>query len=83
MFTSAELTRILDQELERGNEVGQHSSWPPNLETVITLKYRFGTRYKDNGLSYKTLNDPHYWYAEYVSRRSKEMLTCGFSELKR
>lgn len=83
MFQSAGLNRILQYEIARGNKVRQRSPWPPNIETAVTLKFRFDTACKESGVTFRVLNDPHYWYAEYVSSQSKEMLVCGFSKLKK
>lgn len=81
LFTSAALNDIVQQEINRGNSVRKHAPWPPSVDTIFGLKYRFGQSYRVHGLFYNVINDPHYWYAEIVSAATKEMLIYGFSEL--
>ena len=80
MFKSGVLNEILETELKQGNLVTQKSNWPPSLDLVICLKYRFDRDYSRSGLRHRVLNDPHYWYAEIHSSATQEMLVCGFKK---
>ena len=76
MFESNELNEILKSELGLGNEIAEESAWPPNCKKIIILKRRFHHSYENNGLDYRKINDPHYWYAEYSTSNQAECLAC-------
>jgi hypothetical protein len=78
MFESEELNVILQMELANGNEVAEQSAWPPKCKNLVILKRRFRQQYDAGGLSYRRINDRHYWYAEYSTNNSSECLACGF-----
>ena len=78
MFESDALNEILQAELSRGNEVAEQSAWPPKCKNLVVLKRRFQQQYEAGDLSYRRINDKHYWYAEYSTSNNAECLACGF-----
>lgn len=78
MFESEELNAILQAELASGNEVAEQSAWPPKCKSLVILKRRFRQQYDAGSLSYRKINDRHYWYAEYSTSNSSEFLACAF-----
>jgi len=60
VFKSKELSSLLEEELKKGNQVAENSSWPPNCETLIILNDRFIRKYECNNLVYREIKDSHY-----------------------
>lgn len=71
------LRKIVDVELSRGNAVSE--SWD-NWGFVVLLSLPFReTHDLDSGkLSYREVNDPHYWKSEYTCEEHQQSVACGF-----
>jgi hypothetical protein len=67
-----DLREILVFEIEQGNYVRQISvgNWPNSGSTFISLMQPFKTDLKSlkNGITYRKIQDVHYWYEEIVKR---------------
>jgi len=75
------LQKLLADELAAGNCVAETSSgWPSADSIVVGLAKRFLARPAQMplGVTYRLLNDPHWWYAEYEHAASRHMLFCRF-----
>jgi len=76
----APLQLILAAELAAGNAIQERSAWLPACELLIILRHKFTQAYPvAPGLTYRLLNDAHYWYAEYACKGGRQVLACGFS----
>jgi len=76
---SSTLTKILNQEVELGNEIVETSKgWPDEKTILIFLKKPFMAKYTFENVEYRNVDDPHYWKAEYVDHSTKHVLACGF-----
>ena len=75
---------ILNDELELGNVVcethigGFSESYEGHI--FVFLKYPFicSVRYDAEGVTYREINDPHYWKAEYDDEENHQTLACRF-----
>lgn len=77
---AAPLQAILDAELAAGNTVAEVSAWSPRCELLVLLRQPFARQYSPApGLSYRLLNDPHYWLAEYAYAEGRQVLGCHFA----
>ena len=75
----APLQAIIEAELAAGNSIRETSSWPPTCELLIILQHQFRQPYPlVAGVTYRLLDDAHYWYAEYSFNAGQQMLACGF-----
>lgn len=75
------LQSILAKEVSLGNEVVESAvDWPQPGSIFIVLAQPFKSRIGElpNDVTYRELNDPHYWRAEYVQRQVKHILACRF-----
>ena len=73
------LQAILDAEIARGNTILSVGDWPPDCRLFVQLARPFRKRYPaPPGIIHATLNDPHYWKAEYRTVDGAECLACGF-----
>ena len=73
------LQAILDAELAAGNSIQEISAWPPTCKLFIILRRKFRLAYSlVPPVSYRLLNDGHYWYAEYAFATGQQLLACGF-----
>lgn len=75
------LRNILDRELHIGNEIREISAgWPTPTSILVILKYAFKTASTSHtdGLVYKELNDPHYWFAEFFHEETNQIVACPF-----
>lgn len=73
------LTKILNQEVELGNEIAETSKgWPDEKTIFIFLKRPFKDKYTFENVEYRNVDDPHYWKAEYVDHMTKHVLACRF-----
>ena len=73
------LQAILKSELARGNRIAEIGDWPPGCDLLVILSRPFARRYVlAPGVSYRALDDPHYWKAEY--RCGRECLACQFGK---
>ena len=73
------LTKILNQEVELGNEIAETSKgWPDEKTIIIFLKRPFKDKYTFENVEYRNVDDPHYWKAEYVDHTTKHVLACRF-----
>ncbi len=76
---SSILTKILNHELELGNEIVETSKcWPEENTIIIFLKKPFINIYKFENVAYNIIDDPHYWKAEYLDLSTKHVLACKF-----
>lgn len=78
-FESKYLQSILEDEILLGNEIVEDTKWPPNLNRLLILKYKFSRSYQNKNIEYRKTDDPHYWYEEY--KFDKEMISCKFDNL--
>ncbi len=78
---SAALKPILNREIEQGNVIIETSAgWPEQNSIIIFLEKPFLTQHKIDKIEYRSLNDPHYWKAEYLDSSTNHVLACKFSE---
>ena len=81
-----ELLHILLKELKYGNQIKEISkadwSKAKNL-LMVSLRYQFVTRHRhlSDKITYREVNDPHYWKEEYFCTDPKQTITCGFESL--
>ena len=76
---SLTLTKILNQEIELGNEIKEISKgWPNENSIIISLKKPFNNDYNFENVEFRNIDDPHYWKAEYFDKSTSHILTCGF-----
>ncbi len=74
------LQAILDAELAAGNSISDISNWPPKCELLLSLRYKFKQAHlPDANVSYRIIDDIHYWYAEYDFNDGQQIVTCGFA----
>lgn len=84
MLLSNELKKILQSELDAGNQIVETSiggfSKTELNHLFIFLEKPFQTPIKKNisGLEYVEVNDTHYWKAEYNDKRNHQTLACKF-----
>ncbi|MFM2476554.1 hypothetical protein [Celerinatantimonas sp. MCCC 1A17872] len=76
MFKSEALNFILEAELKAGNTIFEQSAWPPKCSKLIILKNRFSKNYDSALLTYRRLDEPHYWYSEYLTLDGDECIAC-------
>ncbi|MAP94906.1 MAG: hypothetical protein CMK07_08145 [Ponticaulis sp.] len=69
---------VLETELAAGNQITEVSDWPPKCKKLVILMRRFSRAYPDAALTYQELNDPHYWFADYMVGDGEEVLACRF-----
>jgi len=73
------LQAILDAELAGGNEVAEVSAWPPKCQLLVILRHPFQTSYAGSEeVEFASINDTHYWKAEYRYKGGLQTLACGF-----
>jgi hypothetical protein len=81
LLESGPLQRFLEAELSAGNRVVEDSlaQWG-ELKRVIILGSPFLSRGRvdEGSLSFREINDPHYWKAEVEDSHTKELVACGF-----
>lgn len=76
-----QLRAILDAEVAAGNRICETSKgWPTPSSIVIFLSDSFKVTLGalPSNVTYRLLNDPHYWYAEYEHSLAGHVLACGF-----
>lgn len=78
MFKLPILNEILEKEIAAGNKISEVTDWPPKCKKLVILEYSFKENYATEGLTYKVVNDPHYWYAEYMAQDGSECLACRY-----
>lgn len=78
MFKSPKLNTILKAELAAGNVIAEETTFPPKCEKLVILSYSFKGVYDEIELNYQVVNDPHYWYAEYMTSDGTEGLACRY-----
>lgn len=78
MFKLSVLNEILEKEIAAGNKIAEVTDWPPTCEKLVILEYSFSEQYTHELLQYKVVNDPHYWYAEYMANDGTECLACRY-----
>ncbi|MEE0866362.1 MAG: hypothetical protein U0L98_06190 [Clostridia bacterium] len=81
---SFEMKEILEEELKAGNEIvetfqGGFTNTSSD-HIFIFLKYPFKAKIHNNlkGITYRELNDRHYWKAEYTDENNHQTLACNF-----
>jgi hypothetical protein len=73
-----QLRTILAEELRLGNAVVETSEgWPGAL--MVMLRSPFARRYEEEGVSFRPIEDPHYWKEEYRVAPSDHILACRFT----
>lgn len=73
------LSRILLEEIGRGNRVVETASgWPEPRTILVFLEKPFTGDYRQCPLVYNDVDDPHYWKAEYLDEQSGHILACKF-----
>lgn len=76
---AAPLEQILSAELDAGNAIAEISAWPPRCHLLVILKYPFRGKYATSeDVQFETINDPHYWLAEYRYQGGIQTLACRF-----
>ena len=76
---SPTLRKILNREVEFGNEIVETSKgWPYKNTIIIFLKKPFINKYKIENTEYRKIDDPHYWKAEYFDNSTNHILACKF-----
>jgi hypothetical protein len=76
---SSELTKILIQEIENGNEIVETSKgWPNQNAIIVILKKPFIKEYKIKNVEFRNINDIHYWKDEYYDSSTNHLLACKF-----
>ena len=76
---SLTLAKILNHEIELGNEIIETSKgWPNEKTIIIFLKRPFLEEYNLENIEFKNIDDPHYWKAEYFDRSTNHILACRF-----
>lgn len=77
-FENLALNALLEAELSSGNEIAEVSDWPPTCKRLVILEYPFSEAHDAAGLQFRGINDPYYWYAEYIADSGAEVLACRF-----
>ena len=81
-FESKPLQSFLEAELSAGNKIesGGPCEWG-SLKYIAMLRDPFRTRAWEEvtALTFRELNDPHYWKSEVEDALVGEMVTCGFA----
>lgn len=76
---SSELTKILIQEIENGNEIVETSKgWPNQNGIIVILKKPFIKKYKIKNVEFRNINDIRYWKDEYYDISTNHLLACKF-----
>lgn len=78
---SPRLKSILDAEMECGNTVEEtYQGWASEEHIFVRLKYPFKTdiRRDIQGVTYREIDDRHYWKAEYDDEEDHQTLACSF-----
>lgn len=73
------LKTILEAEIHAGNEVVETSAgWPKPESVMIFLKQPFAEYYVIENIAFRSVDDIHYWKAEYFDRATQHVLACKF-----
>ena len=76
---SLTLAKLLNRELELGNEIVETSKgWPEEDTIIIFLDKPFKVIHSFDNIEYRNINDPHYWKAEYYDASTGHILACKF-----
>lgn len=78
-FVSSALNALLAEELASGNQIAEVSEWLPACRKLVILDYRFSCAHDAVALEFREVNDPHYWFSEYVADGGAEVLACRFN----
>lgn len=73
------LRELLRAELAAGNQIAEVGpSMHASGATMVLLARRFlvSTTQPPEGVTYRVLNDPHWWHAEYVHAATRDCLAC-------
>jgi hypothetical protein len=75
----AELRALLDAELAAGNKVDETSrDYPLAVNVWLRGPFRVTLRKLPAHVSFRKVNDPHYWLAEYECSAHKQLLACKY-----
>ena len=79
-FRSQSLNELLSQELTLGNRIVDDGPGWGSMKRLVILQNSFRTPLStiSANLSYREVNDPHYWKAEVIDSVTMEMLACRF-----
>ncbi|GLC31213.1 hypothetical protein [Clostridium omnivorum] len=79
---SNKLKLILEKEIQAGNEILETWKGWPYDSTVISLRYPFKVKLEKlpDNITFKELNDIHYWKAEYHDLLTNDLLICKFGK---
>ena len=76
---SEPLKKILDAELELGNQIQEVSAWPPRCQLLVILQRPFNHQYEVGlNVEFAEINDRNYWKSEYRYRGGTQVLACNF-----
>jgi hypothetical protein len=76
---SQKLNLILESELEQGNLISETSvGWPKSKSIFIILEKPFFKEYQLQNITFKKIDDRHYWKAEYRDEVLEHILACRF-----
>lgn len=73
------LVTLLRAELAAGNEiaeVGPSMADPHATMVLLSHRFRAAPAQPPAEVAFRVINDPHWWYAEYVHTASKDCLAC-------
>ena len=76
---SQKLKLILDIELEQGNVIVETShGWPKSDSILIILDKPFSRDYQFEDITFRNIDDRHYWKSEYCDEDLGHVLACRF-----
>jgi len=81
-FENEALNKVFQAELAAGNRIVEQTNWPPKCQKLVILEFRFSRHYDFEGLHYREVSDPHYWFSEYGVASGKEVLACRYKTLR-
>ena len=83
---SSDMKEILDNELKCGNKIkeiykGRFTNTPDD-SIFVFLEYPFKAEIKNDlgNVAYRSINDRHYWKAEYYDTVNNQTIACPFEK---
>lgn len=78
---SEKLSRIVQEEIKRGNRVVETAKgWPETRTVMVFLEKPFSGDYSHLKLTFRDVDDPHYWKSEYFDEQTGHVLACKFGD---